>query len=63
MGRWGAPVPIAQRLFDVARAPKDLWIVEGAGHGEYVAIAPAEYERRVIAFLERAFSPRAHATE
>jgi uncharacterized protein len=31
-----------------------LWVVEGAGHGNYVDVAPQEYERRVIAFLDRA---------
>jgi fermentation-respiration switch protein FrsA (DUF1100 family) len=47
------PVAVMQRLFAAARAPKDLWIVEGAVHGNYLATAPAEYERRVITFLDR----------
>jgi fermentation-respiration switch protein FrsA (DUF1100 family) len=50
------PVPVMQRLFAAAGDPKDLWIEEGAGHGDYVAVAPAEYEKRVIPFLERAFA-------
>lgn len=37
-----------------AGANTDLWIVEGAGHGNYLAIAPDAYEQRVIAFLDRA---------
>jgi len=49
------PVSIMQRVFAAAGDPKDLWVVDGAGHGEYLATAPVEYERRVIAFLERAF--------
>jgi dipeptidyl aminopeptidase/acylaminoacyl peptidase len=32
----------------------DLWVVEGAGHGGYLAVAPQEYEQRVIAFFDRA---------
>jgi len=31
-----------------------LWVVEGAGHGNYLAVAPAEYERRVVAFFDNA---------
>jgi dipeptidyl aminopeptidase/acylaminoacyl peptidase len=50
------PVPIMERLFQAARNPKELWIEPGADHGGYVTAAPAEYEARVIAFLERAFA-------
>ncbi|MBN1203245.1 MAG: prolyl oligopeptidase family serine peptidase [Anaerolineae bacterium] len=32
----------------------ELWIVEGAGHGNYLDIAPEEYEQRVIAFFDAA---------
>jgi hypothetical protein len=28
--------------------------VAGAGHGNYAQIAPAEYERRLIEFFDRA---------
>ncbi|NDJ74831.1 MAG: prolyl oligopeptidase family serine peptidase [Chloroflexi bacterium] len=31
-----------------------LWVVAGAGHGEYQAVAPAEYEQRVIEFFDQA---------
>jgi pimeloyl-ACP methyl ester carboxylesterase len=31
-----------------------LWIVEGAGHGNYVDVASAEYERRVVTFFDEA---------
>jgi fermentation-respiration switch protein FrsA (DUF1100 family) len=31
-----------------------LWIVEGAGHGNYVDVASEEYERRVITFFDEA---------
>ena len=40
-----------QRLFAAARAPKSLWIVEGAEHVDLHAYAPLEYERRIGAFL------------
>jgi hypothetical protein len=31
-----------------------LWIVEGAGHGNYLDIAPAEYEARIVEFFDKA---------
>jgi dipeptidyl aminopeptidase/acylaminoacyl peptidase len=31
-------------------ADVELWIVEGAGHGEYIAVAGEEFDRRVITF-------------
>ena len=34
----------------------ELWIVEGAGHGQYRYIAPQEYERRIVTFFDEAFS-------
>jgi dipeptidyl aminopeptidase/acylaminoacyl peptidase len=46
-------------LFAAAREPKELWIVEGADHGEYAAVAPAEYERRLVTFFDRGLAPRA----
>ena len=41
------------RLYAAARAPKALWVVEGAAHVDLYAYAPAEYERRVGDFLDR----------
>jgi dipeptidyl aminopeptidase/acylaminoacyl peptidase len=46
------PVPVMQRMFDAARSPKSLWIVPGATHGSAATTAPAEYESRVIGFLD-----------
>jgi dipeptidyl aminopeptidase/acylaminoacyl peptidase len=46
------PPPVMQRMFDAAGSPKSLWIVEGAEHGTYAKTAPAEYEKRVVAFLD-----------
>ncbi len=44
----------AERLFNAAREPKDLWIVPGAGHGGYFWVAPEEFERRVVNFFDKA---------
>ena len=38
-------------LFEAALEPKQLWIVEGADHGQYRAFAPEEYEQRVLNFF------------
>jgi dipeptidyl aminopeptidase/acylaminoacyl peptidase len=43
----------SQRLFDAAHEPKELFVVEGAGHADAHSAGGAEYERRVLAFLER----------
>lgn len=44
--------PSGHALYEAARDPKELWIVEGAGHGGYRGAAPEEYEQRVLAFFE-----------
>lgn len=48
------PCRHAQRIYTPARGPKQLWIVDGAGHAAALGHAPAEYERRVIAFFTQA---------
>lgn len=45
------PLAESRRLFAAAREPKALWVVPRAGHEDLQAAAPAEYERRVLAFL------------
>lgn len=40
-----------KRLFSAAREPKQLWLVPGAAHVDLARFAPAEYRRRVLAFL------------
>lgn len=30
-----------------------LWVVPGAGHGDYLQVAPEEYERRVVEFFDQ----------
>ena len=43
----------SEALFDQANEPKELWILEGAEHTALFNLAPAEYERRVVGFLDR----------
>jgi hypothetical protein len=41
-------------LHAAARDPKQLWLVEGAGHTKAYKVAGAEYERRVVEFFQKA---------
>jgi fermentation-respiration switch protein FrsA (DUF1100 family) len=50
----------SQRLYDAAHEPKELYVVEGAAHGEAHAVGGEEYERRVLAFLERFLGSDGH---
>ena len=43
---------MARALFDTARGPKELWLVEGAKHNQALQAANGEYRRRVLAFFE-----------
>ena len=43
----------SQRLYEAAGEPKELMVVEGAGHAEAYAVDPEAYRRRVLGFLER----------
>jgi fermentation-respiration switch protein FrsA (DUF1100 family) len=45
------PLAEADSLFAHARAPKQFWVVRGAGHEDLYAYQPIEYERRVGGFL------------
>lgn len=47
------PCRHAERIYKAATGPKELWIVQGAGHASALGQAPAEYENRVITFLEK----------
>jgi len=49
-----APAKLQASLFRAACEPKSLWVVEGAGHGEYAKVAPEEYERRLRQHLDPA---------
>jgi pimeloyl-ACP methyl ester carboxylesterase len=43
---------MARAIFDKARGPKDLWVVPGAKHNQALAVAEAEYHRRVVEFFD-----------
>jgi uncharacterized protein len=47
------PCRHAERIYRAASGPKELWIVDGAEHASALGHAPAEYEERVIRFLNR----------
>jgi uncharacterized protein len=46
------PCRHAERIYAAATGPKDLWIVPGAFHASALGQDPAEYEKRVVSFLE-----------
>jgi len=43
----------SKALFAAAAAPKELWIVAGAHHQDFLAKDPDGYRERVIGFLRR----------
>ncbi|WP_233278261.1 alpha/beta hydrolase [Myxococcus stipitatus] len=49
-----APSKLQASLFRAACEPKSLWVVPGAGHGEYSRVAPEEYARRLREHFDRA---------
>ncbi|MCX6024626.1 MAG: alpha/beta fold hydrolase [Chloroflexi bacterium] len=49
------PVGQIELLWEALSHPKDRWVVEGVGHVEAFLPDPAEYERRVIGWLDGAF--------
>lgn len=44
---------MAQRLFEVASAPKELWLIPGANHNQGLHIVGDEYRRRVREFFDK----------
>ena len=50
------PCRHAKKIYNAALGPKELWIVDGAGHAAALGHAPAEYEGRVTRFLKSSFS-------
>ena len=52
------PAEMSSRLYAAASEPKELWIIQGAGHGDYFQVAGAEYSRRLIAFFDRSLLER-----
>ena len=45
------PPAVFRSVFAAAREPKDLWIIPGAHHGDYVQIAGDRYLKRVEGFF------------
>ena len=50
----GGEAELSQTFYEAAREPKTIWQVPGAGHTGGIEAQPGEYERRVIAFFDRA---------
>jgi fermentation-respiration switch protein FrsA (DUF1100 family) len=40
-------------LYEAAHEPKELWLIEGAGHVDYLRAKNDEYRHRVTTFLNR----------
>ncbi len=49
--------PETERLFAAAREPKELWIVQGAGHFNMHEYAGRTYEQEVLGFLSHYLRP------
>jgi alpha-beta hydrolase superfamily lysophospholipase len=47
------PCRHAQAIYEAATGPKEMWIVQSAGHASALGQAPAEYENRVVSFFEK----------
>ncbi|HEU5211858.1 MAG TPA: hypothetical protein VFU10_03745 [Gaiellaceae bacterium] len=50
----GGESELQRTFFDAAREPKQMWKVRGSAHTGGLDAQPAEYERRVTGFLDRA---------
>jgi uncharacterized protein len=48
-------LPGAYREQQAAGSNASLWVVQNSGHGGYIIVAPDEYERRVVAFMDQSF--------
>jgi fermentation-respiration switch protein FrsA (DUF1100 family) len=46
----------SEKVYAAAGQPKDFWRVPGAEHAKAFTVAPEEYRRRVIPFLQRALT-------
>lgn len=47
------PVEMAQRLYDAARAPKELWLVHGADHYDAIESMPDISRPKLVSFFDR----------
>lgn len=46
-------VSSGQKLFDVAREPKEFWFEPTVGHGKFLKMLPDAFEWRVVGFFDR----------
>jgi dipeptidyl aminopeptidase/acylaminoacyl peptidase len=51
------PPYMARELYDAAGEPKELYLVPGAGHGDYEKLAPGDYRERLSSFFRRSLLP------
>jgi len=47
----------SEDLYHAASQPKDMWIVEGAGHQDFLAFDTTGYEAHVVHFLQQCLAP------
>jgi uncharacterized protein len=47
------PARHTKRVFWAAAGPKEMWLVQGAGHSSALGTAPKEFEQKVIGFLAK----------
>ncbi len=47
-----------RRLFEIARQPKELWLVDGAAHVDLYRVSPKAYAARVMGFLNQHMRPQ-----
>ena len=52
------PQALVRKLYAAAGEPKSLWVVDGADHGNYAAVAGEAYARRLTAFFGQALPSR-----
>lgn len=49
------PSSHAEKMFEAAQEPKELWLIEGLGHANPVSGREAEYQERITDFFAEAF--------
>jgi hypothetical protein len=50
------PCRHARQIYRAASGPKEMWVVKGAEHASALGQAPAEYEEKVVRFLQEVTS-------
>ena len=55
------PPALTRALHATAREPKELWVIEGATHGDYATVDPG-FGPRLRAFVERTLTPARDST-